>query len=42
MLPNERKRPLLQPKLGAFFYAHLRPFGMATESRKDSDVGVNA
>src|SRR5437763_4842753 len=42
MLSNERKRPLLQPKLGAFFYAHFGPLGMTAEGGEDRHVGVDA
>ena len=31
MLADQRERPLLQPKLGAFFDTHVGPFGMAPE-----------
>lgn len=40
MLGNERKRPLLQPKLGAFFNPHLRTLGMATKGRKTGDIAA--
>lgn len=42
MLANERERPLLQPKLGAFFYAHFRLLGVAPEGREDSNFGMMA
>jgi hypothetical protein len=40
VLADERERPLLQPKLGAFFYAHLRLLGVAPKGSEDRDVGM--
>ena len=41
MLADQRKRPLLQPKRGAFFDPHLGPLGMAAEGRENRDVGID-
>ncbi len=40
MLGNQRERPLLQLKLGAFFDADVRLFGSAAESSKHGNVGI--
>ena len=42
MLPNQRKRPLLRPKRGAFFNPYFGPFGVAAEGREYGHVGVDA
>ena len=41
MLADQRERPLLQPKRGAFLDADLGPLGMAAEGREDRDVGID-
>ena len=41
MLADQRERPLLQPKLGAFLYDDLRPFGVPAVGRKDRDVRID-
>ena len=41
MFTNQGKRPLLQSKLGAFFYAHLRPFGVTAKSGEDGNIGID-
>ena len=41
MLAHQCERPLLQPKRGAFFDAHLGPLGMAPEGRENRDVGID-
>ena len=40
--PTRRERPLLQPKLGAFFDADFGPLGMAAIGREDGDFGIDA
>ena len=40
MFGNKRKRPLLQPELGAFFYPDLRPLGRAAECGEHRDVRI--
>ena len=42
MFTDQGKRPLLQAKLGAFFYAYLGPLGMAAEGGEDGDLGIDA
>ena len=42
MLADERERPLLHPKLGAFLYADFRPFGVPPERREDGDLRMVA
>jgi hypothetical protein len=41
MFADQRKPPLLQPKRGAFFYAHLRPLGVTAERGEDGDVRID-
>ena len=41
MLADQRERPLLQPKRGAFLDAHLGPLRMAAEGREDGHVGID-
>ncbi len=41
MFTNQGKRPLLQSKLGAFFYAHLRPFGVTAKGGEDGNIGID-
>lgn len=41
MLAHQSKRPLLQPKLGAFLYAHLGAFRMAPIGGEDRHVGAD-
>ena len=41
MLTDQGKRPLLQPKRGAFLYADLRPFRMATIGGEHGHIGVD-
>ena len=41
MLADQCKRPLLQPKRGAFFYADFGPLGRASERREHRDVGAD-
>src|SRR5205085_11003436 len=41
MFADQGKRPLLQPKLGAFLYADLGPLGMAPEGCEDGDIGID-
>jgi hypothetical protein len=41
VLANQSERPLLQTKLGAFFYDGLRPFGMPAVGSEDRDVGID-
>jgi len=40
MLADESERPLLQPKLGAFLYTDLRPFGGSPEGREHRFLAV--
>ena len=41
MLADQRERPLLQPKRGAFLDADLGPLAMAAEGREDRHVGID-
>ncbi len=41
MFTNQGKRPLLQPKRGAFFYAHLGPLGVAAIGGEDGNIGID-
>src|SRR3954451_5678727 len=41
MLADQCKRPLFLTKRGAFFYANLRPLGMAAECGEHCDVGID-
>ena len=40
MFRNKSERPLLQMKLGAFLYSHLRILGRATEGCEDSNFRI--
>ena len=42
MLTDQRKRPLLQTKLGAFLYAHFRSFGVAAKGGEDGHLRIDA
>ena len=42
MLADESKRPLLQPKLGAFLYADFGPLGGSAEGREHRLLAVQA
>ena len=41
MLTDQGKRPLLQPKRGAFLDVDLGPFGMAAEGGEHRHVGID-
>ena len=40
MFRDKCERPLLQPKLGAFLYAHFGPFGGAAEGDEGRNFGI--
>ena len=42
MLSDERERPLLLPKRGAFFDSNLWALGMAAEGGEDRHVGIDS
>ena len=42
LFTDQRERPLLQPKRGAFFDAHFRALGVPAIGREDCDVGIDA
>src|SRR5690348_5534633 len=42
MLADQSERPLLQPKLGAFLYAHLGPLAVPPVRREHRHVGIDA
>ena len=42
MFTDQCERPLLQPKLGAFFYPDFGPLGMAAEGSEYRHVGIDA
>ena len=41
MFTDQGERPLLQPKLGAFFYADLGTLRMPAERGENGDVGID-
>src|SRR5690348_6979802 len=41
MLADQRKRPLLRPKCGAFFDAYFGPLGMPSESSENGHIRID-